>query len=156
MFKYKIKYKTEDILDMSPGKRGLVLLQLILHLSNADHPILIDQPEDNLDNRTIYKELNDFIKEKKVRRQIIIVTHNANLVVSTDAEEIIVANQEGQEKGKDNREFAFEYVTGPIENSFKDNSQAGVLYKMGIREHICDILEGGEDAFKKREEKYCI
>jgi predicted ATP-dependent endonuclease of OLD family len=151
---YMIKYKGDNILHMSPGKRGLVLLQLILHISNASHPILIDQPEDNLDNRTIYDELKQFIKNKKVKRQIIIVTHNANLVVSTDAENIIVANQSGQQVGKDKREFVFEYVSGALENTFIDTSQQGILYKHGIKEHVCDILEGGRDAFQKREQKY--
>jgi hypothetical protein len=56
--KYSLKHKNDDIVHMSPGKRGLVLLQLILHLSDARHPILIDQPEDNLDNRTIFNELS--------------------------------------------------------------------------------------------------
>lgn len=153
-FKYNIKQNGDDIIDMSPGKRGLVLMQLILHLSNAEHPILIDQPEDNLDNRTIFNELNQFMKDKKIQRQILIVTHNANLVVSTDAEQVIVANQLGQEKGKGNRFYQFEYVSGALENSFKKDKETGVLYQMGIREHVCDILEGGEDAFRKREEKY--
>jgi hypothetical protein len=152
--KYTIRQNEDDILHMSPGKRGLILLQVILHLSNASHPILIDQPEDNLDNRTIFTELNEFIKEKKVQRQIIIVTHNSNLVVSTDSEQIIVANQTGQVSGKENREFVFEYVTGALEFSFEDKSKSGILYKMGIREHVCDILEGGVYAFKKRERKY--
>jgi ABC-type cobalamin/Fe3+-siderophores transport system ATPase subunit len=152
--KYDIIQNGDNIIDMSPGKRGLVLMQLILHLSNAEHPILIDQPEDNLDNRTIFNELNQFMKDKKLQRQILIVTHNANLVVSTDTEQVIVANQKGQEKGKGNREFQFEYVSGALENTFKKPSENGVLYQMGIREHVCDILEGGEDAFKKREEKY--
>jgi hypothetical protein len=129
-------------------------MQLILHLSNAEHPILIDQPEDNLDNRTIFNELNQFMKDKKIQRQILIVTHNANLVVSTDTEQVIVANQIGQEKGKGNRLYQFEYVSGGLENSFKKEKEVGVLYQMGIREHVCDILEGGEDAFRKREEKY--
>jgi hypothetical protein len=153
-FKYNLKQNNDDILQMSPGKRGLVLLQLILHLSNANHPILIDQPEDNLDNRTIFNELNQFIKDKKIQRQILIVTHNANLVVSTDSEQIIVANQQGQEQGKGNKEYTFEYVSGSLEYSFKNPSQIGVLFSMGIREHVCDILEGGEDAFKRREVKY--
>jgi ABC-type cobalamin/Fe3+-siderophores transport system ATPase subunit len=139
---------------MSPGKRGLVLLQLILHLSNASHPILIDQPEDNLDNRTIYFQLKQFVREKKLKRQIIFVTHNANLIISTDSENIIAANQDGQQAGKDNREFKFEYVSGAIENTFTDDSAQGILYKMGIREHVCDILEGGKEAFQEREEKY--
>ncbi len=152
--KYNIIYGTDDILQMSPGKRGLVLLQIILHLSNAKHPILIDQPEDNLDNRTIFKDLNNFIKDKKQVRQILLVTHNANLVVSTDAEEVIVANQSGQDTGKINTKFQFEYITGSLENTYKDSAGIGILSQMGIREHVCDILEGGEEAFIYREKKY--
>lgn len=151
---YRIIYKGDNMLQMSPGKRGLVLLQLILHISNATHPILIDQPEDNLDNRTIYDELKEYIKNKKRERQIILVTHNANLVVSTDAENIIVANQSGQQVGKDKKEFVFEYVSGALENTFIDEHQEGILFKYGIKEHVCDILEGGKDAFQKREMKY--
>ena len=153
-FDYSIKHKGDNILKMSPGKRGLILLQLILHLSNATHPILIDQPEDNLDNRTIYDELKQYIIGKKILRQIIIVTHNANLVVATDAENIIVANQAGQQIGKDNKEFTFEYVSGALENTFEDKKKHGILYQYGIRQHVCDILEGGKDAFLKREKKY--
>jgi len=153
-FKYNIIYNEDDILQMSPGKRGLVLMQIILHLSNAQHPILIDQPEDNLDNRTIFNDLNEFIKSKKFQRQIILVTHNANLVVSTDSEQVIVANQNGQDKGKTNEKFQFEYVSGSLEHTFKNPDNPGILQQMGIREHVCDILEGGEDAFIYREKKY--
>ncbi|WP_179414541.1 TrlF family AAA-like ATPase [Mucilaginibacter sp. E4BP6] len=153
-FRYNIIYNNDDILQMSPGKRGLVLMQLILHLSNAQHPILIDQPEDNLDNRTIFNELNEFIKTKKFQRQIILVTHNANLVVSTDSELVIVANQNGQDKGKTNEKFQFEYVSGSLEHTFKSPGNPGILQQMGIREHVCDILEGGEQAFIYRERKY--
>ena len=151
---YKIIYKGDNIIQMSPGKRGLVLLQLLLHISNASHPILIDQPEDNLDNRTVYDELKQFIKNKKIQRQIIIATHNANLVVSTDSENIIIANQSGQQIGKDKKEYVFEYISGALENTFIDLSQQGILFKYGIKEHVCDILEGGRDAFQKREQKY--
>lgn len=151
---YSIEHKGDNILRMSPGKRGVVLLQLILHISSADHPILIDQPEDNLDNRTIYNELKGFIREKKEKRQIIIVTHNANLAVSTDAENVIVANQSGQQLGREKHEYQFEYVTGPLENTFRDAESTGILYQLGIREHVCDILEGGEEAFRQREQKY--
>jgi len=152
--KYSVKYKWDDILIMSPGKRGLVLLQLILHISTATHPILIDQPEDNLDNRTIYDELKEFVKEKKNMRQIIIVTHNANLVVSTDAECIIVANQDWQQLWKDNKKFKFEYITGSLENTFVNDTADWILYAQWIKEHVCDILEGGTEAFLKREQKY--
>ena len=125
-----------------------------LHISNASHPILIDQPEDNLDNRTIYDDLKQFIRDKKKTRQIIIVSHNANLVVSTDSENIIVANQSGQQLNKDNKKYTFEYINGAIENSFVDKTVNGILYQSGIKEHVCDILEGGKDAFLKRERKY--
>lgn len=81
------------------------------------------------------------------------VSHNANLVVNTDAENIIVANQSGED-GKDNRKFKFEYVNGSLENTFTDEKAEGILYEKGIREHVCEILEGGTDAFRKREEKY--
>ncbi|MFX1402834.1 MAG: hypothetical protein ACFE8V_16480 [Promethearchaeota archaeon] len=156
LIEYSIRYKDDDILEMSPGKRGLVLLQLILHISNATHPILLDQPEDNLDNRTISNELRKFIRAKKLARQIIMVTHDANLVVLTDAENVIVSNQAGQQADRENAEFRFEYVTGALEHTFRqpEDQASGVLLSCGIREHVCDILEGGEEAFRKREQRY--
>lgn len=151
---YEIKYNNDEILKMSPGKRGLVLLNLLLHLSNSTHPILIDQPEDNLDNRTIYEQLNNFIKERKLTRQIILVTHNANLVVAADAECVIIANQSGQIKNGENEKYQFEYLYNCLENSFQKIEGISLLKSMGIRQHVCDILEGGQDAFKEREIKY--
>lgn len=151
---YKVQYREEEIAKMSPGKRGLVLLNLMLHLSNASHPILIDQPEDNLDNRTIYDQLNEFVRKRKCKRQIIMVTHNANMVVTTDSECIIVANQAGQQANLENEKYKFEYTSGSLECSFEDDDQIGVLYKKGIRQHVCEILEGGMTAFKERELKY--
>jgi uncharacterized coiled-coil protein SlyX len=154
---YNLRYLDDDILEMSPGKRGLVLLQLILHISNATHPILIDQPEDNLDNRTISGELKRFIRLKKVKRQILMITHNANLVVLTDAENVIVSNQAGQQIGRENAEYRFEYINGSLEHSFRHDhihEHDGILQSSGIREHVCDILEGGEEAFRQREQRY--
>lgn len=151
---YKVLQNGDEITTMSPGKRGLVLLNLILHLSNSVHPILIDQPEDNLDNRTIYEQLNDYIRLRKVDRQIILVTHNANLVVASDAENVVVANQDGQLAGKDNKKYKFEYCSGAIENTFEKPESKGLLNQKGIRQHICEILEGGVSAFKERERKY--
>lgn len=151
---YTLKQGEDIISEMSPGKRALMLLKLIFSLQNQEFPILIDQPEENLDNRTIYTELKEFIKDTKNRRQIIQVTHNANLVVNTDSEQIIVANQAGLD-GKDNKKHQFEYVFGALEHTIPYNdNEKGVLYQQGIKEHICDILEGGEEAFKKREQKY--
>lgn len=149
-----ITYKGDSLNKMSPGKRGYVLLKLLIHLSKEEYPILLDQPEGDLDNRSVYYELVSFIKEKKRQRQIIIVTHNPNLVVGADAEEIIVANQSGQEVDKDNKQFRFEYVSGALENTFNNPTEKAILYQKGIREHVCEILEGGEEAFHKREQKY--
>ena len=153
---FNLLYKNDDIISMSPGKRGLVLLHLILHLSNSSHPILIDQPEDNLDNRTVYNELRDFIRERKERRQIIMVTHNANMVVSTDSECVIVANQAGQQHDMENEQFRFEYVSGAMECTFFEPDAPSLLKKFGIREHICEVLEGGQLAFEERERKYAF
>ncbi|WP_223547304.1 TrlF family AAA-like ATPase [Pseudomonas sp. A-B-19] len=151
---YIVRYKDDDIATMSPGKRGLVLLNLILHLSNSSHPILIDQPEDNLDNRTIYDQLKDFVRQKKASRQIIMVTHNANLVVAADAECVIVANQAGQQIDGDVGKYRFEYFSGSLECTFDTLVHDGALRSQGIRQHVCEILEGGVSAFKEREMKY--
>lgn len=153
---FRIFYKNDSLDKMSPGKKGLVLLQLLIDLSNEEWPILLDQPEDDLDNRSVYEDLVVFLKTKKLRRQIIIVTHNPNLVVGADAEEVIVANQSGQEIGRENKKFRFEYVTGSIENTFEFDSEQeqSILLRKGIRQHVCEILEGGQEAFQKREKKY--
>lgn len=150
---YDLKQGDDLLNHMSPGKKGIVLFQLFLEVSSSKVPILIDQPEDNLDNRTVYNTLNEFIKTKKIDRQIIMVSHNSNLVVSTDSENIIVANQNGQNSSYPR----FEYINGALEETKKkDLSELNELKKQGIREHVCEILEGGVEAFKKREEKYNI
>jgi predicted ATPase len=152
---FYVTYKNDSLDKMSPGKRNLVLLKLIIEKSNQEWPVLIDQPEDDLDNRSVYKDLVSFLREKKKDRQIIIVTHNPNAVVGADAEQVIVANQSGQEIDRDNTRYLFEYVSGSLEHSKKQNQeQSSILESMGIKEHVCDILEGGEKAFKKRENKY--
>ena len=84
------------------------------------------------------------------------MTHNANIVVPTDAENVIVANQEGQDAGKDNAAYRFEYISGSLENTFRSSGSAGILNQMGIKEHVCEILEGGEAAFIEREKRYSL
>lgn len=151
---YKIKQNGEDISDMSPGKKSLVFLKLLIMLDNSKCPILLDQPEDDLDNRTIYNDLVTFIKIKKKERQIIIVTHNPNLVVGADSECIIVANQDLTNDRSENQEYKFEYVQGALEDTFRIQKNQKILYKQGIKEHVCDVLEGGKNAFQKRKDKY--
>ncbi|HEX6981290.1 MAG TPA: hypothetical protein VF181_00880 [Balneolaceae bacterium] len=150
---YQVVYQGDELEDMSPGKKSFVLLRLLIDLDHSKCPILIDQPEDDLDNRSIYTQVVNFLREKKKERQIIIVTHNPNLVLGADAELIIVANQEGNDT--QNRKYHFEYVSGSIEFTKKQNDDIDeVLYKRGVQEHICEILEGGEEAFNKRKNKY--
>lgn len=153
--KYNVDYEGDNLLDMSPGKRSFVILKLLLDFSDKKCPILIDQPEDNLDNRAIYNELVKYIREKKKERQIILVTHNPNIVVGADSEEVIVANQNGK-NAPNSGGIKFQYVTGSLENSSerKEESNIPILDRCGIREHVCDILEGGENAFRDRENKY--
>ena len=154
--KLNVEYDGDNLKDMSPGKRSFVILKLLLDFSDKKCPILIDQPEDNLDNRAIYNELVEYIRSKKKERQIILVTHNPNIVVGADAEEIIIANQNGK-NSPNTDSIKFEYVSGSIENrKAKDinDTDIPILQRCGIREHVCDILEGGETAFKHREHKY--
>lgn len=126
----EIHFNNKPLNDLSMGERAIVLLKILL--AQDDKPLLIDQPEEHLDNRYIYKELTPAFRSAKTRRQIIIATHNANLVVNTDAEQVIVA----------------EHTNGTL--SYK----MGTLEDLGVRESIKSILEGGDEAFKKREEKY--
>lgn len=154
---YTVEMDNDKIQDMSPGKRALVLLRLLISLAESKCPILIDQPEDDLDNRSVFGELVGFIRNKKIERQIIVVTHNANIVLGGDAELVIVANREGSNAA--NCHYKFEYRCGSIEDNspvLDDNGQPlqGILNQKGMQEHICEILEGGEKAFSMRRHKY--
>ena len=151
---YELYYQNDTFAQMSSGKQAFVILKLLLDFSDKKNPILIDQPEDSLDNRAIYNELVTYIIRKKKERQIILVTHNPNVVVSSDTENVIVANQQGNDSKNDNG-CRFQYVSGALENTIpKDWECEYILKSQGIREHVCEILEGGEAAFIKREQKY--
>lgn len=154
-YDFEIEYQGDKFDQMSPGKKAFIVLKLILEFSDSKIPVLIDQPEDSLDNRAIYNELTRYIKATKLKRQIIIVTHNPNIVVSGDAENIIVANQQSNNSPNQNNK-RFDYVNGALENRDNDTKSEFILQKYSIREHVCDILEGGEDAFIKREKKYSL
>ena len=152
---WEITYKNDKLGEMSTGKASFVILMLIIGLSKSKSPILIDQPEDNLDNRSVTKDLVSYLKMKKIERQIILVTHNANIVVNADAENVIVANQKGQNDKETTSLYRFDYINGAIENTFsKIETETDLLKSMGIKEHIADIVEGGKEAFKNRERKY--
>ncbi len=153
-YNYVITYQNDEFKNMSQGKKSFVILKLLLEFNDDKKPVLIDQPEDSLDNKAIYHELRKYILDTKKDRQIIVVTHNPNVVVGSDAENIIIANQHNNlEKNKNGNKF--QYVNGSLESSRKkDNNCEYILESQGIREHIFDILEGGAEAFAKREQKY--
>ncbi len=133
--RYEIAYESVDIRKLSPGTRGIVLLLLYLALDDADdRPLIIDQPEENLDPKSVFDELVSLFIAAKSKRQVIMVTHNANLVINTDADQIIVASAGTHADGG---LPAITYVAGGLEDS-------------EIRETVCDILEGGENAFRER------
>lgn len=124
-----------DINEGSPGQKSAAILAFILN--SGENPLIIDQPEDDLDNSLIYSLVVKSIRKMKSKRQIIIVTHNPNIPVLGDAEGIIVLERNNQGK-----------VT------FRKGKKAGCIEEKLIREGICEIMEGGEDAFRKRERKY--
>lgn len=153
-YNYNIIYQNDEFKNMSQGKKAFVILKLLLEFSDDKKPVLIDQPEDSLDNRAIYNELRNYIVNTKKERQIIIVTHNPNIVIGADAENVIVANQHNElEKNSNNTKF--QYINGSLENTKeRDKNCKYILESQGIKEHIFDILEGGAEAFAKREQKY--
>ncbi len=131
---YSLTYAGQEIGQLSPGERGLLLLVFYLLVDKDDIPIVIDQPEENLDNQTIYRVLVTCVKRAKERRQVIMVTHNPNLAVVCDAEQIVYASC-------DKAGSRFDYEAGAIESPT-------------IKNRVVQILEGTEPAFKNRQSKY--
>jgi len=127
-----IKYRDKSPDRLSVGQRGTFYVCMKLATDPFGSPFVFDQPEDDLDNEFIVEELVPLFREIKKYRQIIIATHNANLVVNADAEQIIVA---------DNQNECLSYSSGALEDT-------------DIRDSVCTILEGGKEAFQKREHKY--
>ena len=126
-----IKTKDNTTFDrMTGGQKAIVILELIFKLDTNNYPILIDQPEDDIDANGIATNVVEFLKRQKEHRQIFIASHNANLVVCSDSEEIIVAENNN----------GFQYRTGAIEDE-------------DIRKSIIEILEGGEEALNLRMNK---
>jgi hypothetical protein len=147
-----LQFDNTDLYVLSPGQKGIILLMLFLEIDKEDYrPLIIDQPEENLDNLSVYKDLIKYFRDRKEYRQIIMVTHNPNLVVNTDAEQVIVANYNGK------RTPRLEYSSGSLEDQAKHIPNIPVAdLEDGIIEKVCDILEGGEHAFEKRKKKYQI
>jgi hypothetical protein len=117
----------KSITQGSPGQRAAALLAFLLAF--GDEPLLLDQPEDDLDNHLIYELIVRQIRENKLRRQLIVVTHNPNVVVNGDAEMIHV----------------FDFVRGQCHVR-----QNGALQQKSVRDEVCHVMEGGHEAFARR------
>lgn len=133
--KYDLKVDGKDLSQLSAGERGGLLLIFYLMLDKKDIPLIIDQPEDNLDNKSVYEILVTFLKRAKKRRQIIMVTHNPNLAVVADAEQIIHVSINKKNKND------FDFYSGSIEDP-------------EINNRVVEILEGTMPAFNNRRLKY--
>ena len=114
---------------MKQSKKVFYLL-----IDKDDIPLVIDQPEENLDNQTIYEVLVRCLSDAKRRRQVIVVTHNPNLAVVCDAEQVIYAQ-------RDTALNSIMYEAGAIENPT-------------MNKHVIDVLEGTRPAFENRDSKY--
>ena len=132
---YQLKQGDKELEQLSPGERGALLLVFYLLLDNNDIPLIIDQPEDNLDNHSVATILVPFIQEAKKKRQIIMVTHNPNLAVVADAEQVI-------------------YVSLNKENNYIFSTVSGSIEDEKVNKKIVDVLEGAMPAFNKRKNKY--
>lgn len=135
----QIQYKPEHssqykpIHNASAGQRTSAILTFIL--SDDINPLILDQPEDDLDNHLIYDLVVERLKACKEKRQIIVVTHNANIPVNGDAELIISMNSASKSV---------------------DVLEAGTLENEKIKHEICSVMEGGESAFRMRASRYGI
>lgn len=127
-----VKSHGKNITKLSHGQQGTVYLRLKLAANLFSKTIIYDQPEDDLDNEFIMSELVTILRRIKKYRQIILVSHNANIVVNSDSEQVIIAS---------NDNGVLHYKSGALENT-------------EINQEICRILEGGKEAFEKREKKY--
>ena len=135
--RYILHWEGKDLSMLSPGERGTLLLVFYLLIDKSDMPLVIDQPEGNLDNHTVAKVLVDCIKEARKRRQVFIVTHNPNLAVVCDAAQIIHASMD---KASGN---AITYTSGSLENP-------------AMSQFVTDVLEGTRWAFRLRDKKYQV
>jgi ABC-type lipoprotein export system ATPase subunit len=131
---YHMTMGGRSLTELSPGERGIVLLMFYLALSKSNLPIIIDQPEDNLDNQSVFNRLVPCICKAKKNRQVIIVTHNPNIAIACDAEQIIFS-------AMDKQSISITYETGAIEEK-------------RMRDHVINVLEGTMPAFDLRSSKY--
>jgi ABC-type lipoprotein export system ATPase subunit len=132
---YELKWDGRGVEELSPGERGNLLLIFYLLIDRDDIPFVIDQPEENLDNQTIVGTLVPCMRDAKTRRQVIMVTHNPNLAVVCDADQVIHAAIRKEARNR------LTYRSGSIEDPTTNQL-------------IIDILEGTRPAFDQRGARY--
>lgn len=133
--RYALSINDREVAQLTPGERGSLLLVFYLLIDQDDRPLIVDQPEENLDNQSVYELLVPCIAEAKRRRQLVIVTHNPNLAVVCNAEQIIWSKIDKE------HDHSVRYVSGGLENPC-------------INKYVVDVLEGTWPAFEDRGEKY--
>lgn len=133
LIKLKVEDTYKELSTLSAGQKATALL--ILLFAQENRILIIDQPEEDLDNRFIYEDVVKILREIKNNTQIILVTHNANIPVLGDAEQVFVLEASNNEC------------------SIMD---VGSIDKISIAQNIKSIMEGGEEAFKRRIEKYGV
>jgi energy-coupling factor transporter ATP-binding protein EcfA2 len=133
--RFSLMWEGRNLDQLSPGERGSLLLVFYLLIDQRDEPLVIDQPEENLDNETITALLVPAVRAARERRQLIVVTHSPNLAVVCDADQVIHAQID---RANGNQ---ITYTTGAIENP-------------GITPRVVDVLEGTLPAFRNRDAKY--
>jgi len=126
-----VKYKKVSLNKLSLGQKATVLIKI--YLAQGDKPIIIDSHDDHLDNEFIMDELVVAVRKAKKYRQVIIVSNNGNMVVNSDAEQLIIASRDGVGR--------ISYMSGSLEN-------------VVLRDKALTVLEGGKSAFIKRQQKY--
>ncbi len=126
-----VKYKKVRLSKLSLGQKATVLIKI--YLAQGESPIVIDSHDDHLDNEFIMDELVKALRQAKLYRQVIVVSNNGNVVVNSDADQVIIACRSDQGE--------VSYVSGSLENP-------------SLRRKLLSVLEGGEEAFSRRQKKY--
>jgi wobble nucleotide-excising tRNase len=134
---YELRWDGRTVDELSPGERGNLLLIFYLLIDQDTIPLVIDQPEENLDNQTVFETLVPCMKDAKLRRQVVMVTHNPNLAVVCDADQVIHARLERDARNR------IEYFSGSLEDP-------------EINKLVIDVLEGTRPAFDKRDARYFV
>ena len=121
------KKDLRPIQEGSPGQKTAAILAFLL--SYGEEPLIMDQPEDDLDNHLIYDLIVTQLRDAKLHRQVVVVTHNANIVVNGDAEMVTALKAQG---GRTQKECC------------------GCLQQKEVRDTVCAVMEGGKEAFENR------